>query len=183
MQAKRIAAPIGLLALALALGPAAAAQQITRIAVVDLSKVISAYSKDAQAVKDFEKKKSQIQTDIDAMSAEIMRLMTQKADADKAGDKATSLKLRDDIDKKTKSLTDYVSARQVELDDQAKKLASTDAFTQDLYKQIQNVAETEGYSMVINLKASDSVMNSVLWYSPTIDITADVIQALTGKSQ
>ena len=37
--------------------------------------------------------------------------------------------------------------------------------------------------MVINLKASDSVMNSVLWYSPTIDITADVIQALTGKSQ
>ena len=103
-----------------------------------------------------------------------------KADADKAGDKAASLRLRDDIDKRTKALTDFVSARQAELDDQAKKLASTDLFTQGLYKQIQNVAETEGYSLVINLKSSDTVMNSILWYSPTIDITADVIQALTG---
>lgn len=183
MHARKMAAPIGLLALALAAGPATVSgQQITRIAVVDLSKVIAAYSKDSQAVKDFEKRKSQVQTDIDSMSAEIMRLMSQKADADKAGDKASSLRLRDEIDKRTKSLTDFVSAKQVELDDQAKKLATTDLFTQGLYKQIQNVAETEGYSLVINLKSSDSVMNSVLWYSPMIDITADVIQALTGTA-
>jgi Skp family chaperone for outer membrane proteins len=180
MHAKRIAALMGVV-LALAARPiSVSGQQITRIAVVDLSKVIAAFSKDSEAVKDFEKEKSQVQSDIDAMSAEIMRLMTQKADADKTGDKAASLKLRDDIDAKTKALTDFVSAKQVELDNQAKKLATTDAFSKDLYKQIQNVAETEGYSLVINLKSSDSVMNSVLWYSPTIDITADVIEALTG---
>ena len=74
-----------------------------------------------------------------------------------------------------------MSAKQAELDDQAKKLATTDAFSQDLYKQIQNVAETEGYSLVINLKGSDTVMNSVLWYSPMIDITDDVIQALPAS--
>ena len=67
-------------------------------------------------------------------------------------------------------------------DDQAKKLASTDAFSQDLYKQIQNYAETNGFSLVLNLKSSDTVMNAVLWYSPMIDITSDVIQALTGKA-
>jgi outer membrane protein len=179
MRGKRTLVLVGLMALA----GAAFGQQVTRIAVVDLSKVISAYSKDAQAVKDFEQKKSQVQTDIDKMSAEIMRLMSQKADADKSGDKAASLKFRDDIDKRTKALSSFVSAKQLELDEQAKKLASNDAFSQDLYKQIQNVAETEGYSLVINLKSSDSVMNAVLWYSPMIDITADVIQALTGKSQ
>jgi outer membrane protein len=179
MRGKRAIALLGLLALA----AAAFGQQITRIAVVDLSKVISAYSKDAPAVKDFEQRKSQVQTEIDKMSAEIMRLMTQKADADKAGDKAGSLKLRDDIDKRTKALSDFVSARQAELDEQAKKLTATDLFSQGLYKQIQNVAETEGYSLVLNLKSSDSVMNAVLWYSPMIDITADVIQALTGKTQ
>jgi Skp family chaperone for outer membrane proteins len=32
---------------------------------------------------------------------------------------------------------------------------------------------------VLNLKSGDSVMNAVLWYSPMIDITSDVIQALT----
>jgi len=180
MHAKRIAALMGVVPALAARPISVSGQQITRIAVVDLSKVIAAFSKDSEAVKDFEKEKSQVQSDIDAMSAEIMRLMTQKADADKTGDKAASLKLRDDIDAKTKALTDFVSAKQVELDNQAKKLATTDAFSKDLYKQIQNVAETEGYSLVINLKSSDSVMNSVLWYSPTIDITADVIEALTG---
>ncbi|MGA2545688.1 MAG: OmpH family outer membrane protein [Rectinemataceae bacterium] len=179
MRGKRIAILIGLLAFA----AAAFAQQITRIAVVDLPKVIAAYSKDAQAVKDFEQKKSQTQTDIDRMSADIMRLMTQKADADKVGDKAGGLRLREEIDRKTKSLTDFVSVKQAELDEQAKKLAATDAFSQDLYKQIQNVAETEGYSLVINLKSGDTVMNAVLWYSPMIDITSDVIQALTGRAQ
>ena len=177
MRGKRIAALLALVALASA---AALAQQITRIAVVDLAKVISSYSKDAQAVKDFEKKKSQVQTDIDKMGAEIMQLMSQKADADKGGDKASSLRLRDDIDKKTKALTEFVSIKQAELDAQAKKLTETDVFTQDLYKQIQNVAETEGYSLVLNLKSNDTVMNAVLWYSPMIDITADVIKALTN---
>jgi outer membrane protein len=182
MRAKKTNILIALLALAAAFGPAAAfGQQITRIAVVDLSKVISAFSKDAPAVKDFEKKKSQVQTDIDKMSADIMRDMTEKADADKAGDKTLALRLRDDIERKTKALTEFVSAKQAELDDQAKKLATTDVFSQGLYKQIQNVAETQGYSLVINLKSNDTVMNAILWYSPMIDITADVIQALTGK--
>jgi outer membrane protein len=176
MRAKRIAALLALLAAA---ATAALAQQITRIAVVDLSKVISSYSKDAQAVKDFEKRKSQVQTDIDKMGAEIMLLMSQKAEADKAADKASSLKYRDEIDRKTKALTEFVSVKQAELDAQAKKLAETDVFTQDLYKQIQNVAETEGYSLVLNLKSNDTVMNAVLWYSPMIDITAEVIKALS----
>jgi outer membrane protein len=181
MMAKRRFALLLSAALAAACSQAAFGQQITRIAVVDLTKVISACSKDAQAVKDFEQRKSLVQTDIDKMSAEIMRLMAQKADAEKAGDKASSQKLKETIDLRTKSLTDFVSAKQAELDNEAKKLASYDVFSKDLYKQIQNVAETEGYSLVLNLKGGDAVVNSILWYSPMIDITSEVIQALTGK--
>jgi Skp family chaperone for outer membrane proteins len=178
MRAKNTIALLGLLALS----AAAFGQQITRIAVVDLSKVIAACSKDAEAVKNFEQKKSQVQTDIDKMSAEIMRLMAQKAESDKSGDKASSQRYREQIEAKTKSLTDFVNVKQAELDAQAKKLGETDVFSKGLYKQIQNVAETEGYSLVLNLKSGDSVMTSVLWYSPMIDITADVIQALTESA-
>jgi Skp family chaperone for outer membrane proteins len=166
-----------------ALTGAAFGQQVTRIAVVDLPRVIAACSTDAQSVKNFERKKSQVQTDIDKMSGEIMRLMSLKAEADKAGETASSLKYRDDIDKRTKALSDFVSVKQAELDEEAKHLAANDEFSQDLYKQIQNIAETEGYSLVLNLKSSDSVMNAVLWYSPMIDITSNVIQALTGAAQ
>jgi outer membrane protein len=179
MKGKRIGVLLWLAATAgLAFG-----QQVTRIAVVDLARVISACSQDSQSVKEFERKKSQVQTDIDKMSGELMRIMSLKADADKAGDKAASQKYREDIDRRTKSLQDFVSAKQAELDEDAKKLAVNDAFSQRLYKQIQNIAETEGYSLVLNLKSSDSVMNAVLWYSPMIDITSSVIQALGGGTQ
>jgi Skp family chaperone for outer membrane proteins len=179
MNGKRL----GVLLLVAATACMAFGQQVTRIAVVDLSRVISACSRESQSVRDFEKRKSQVQTDIDRMSGDIMRLMSQKADADKAGDKASSQKYRDEIDKRTKSLSDFVSAKQAELDEEAKKLAANDEFSQRLYKQIQNIAETEGYSLVLNLKSSDSVMNAVLWYSPMIDITSSVIQALGGGGQ
>jgi Skp family chaperone for outer membrane proteins len=175
MRSKRVLILVSLLAFSAAVF----GQQITRIAVMDLSKVIAACSKDSQAVKDFEQKKAEVQADIDRMSADMMRLMAQRADSEKAGDKAAGQKYKDELDARKKALTDFVSAKQAELDAEAKRLGSTDAFSKDLYKQIQNVAETEGYSLVLNLKSGDNVMNSVLWYSAMIDITSDVIQALT----
>jgi outer membrane protein len=179
MMSKRSIALLLCAALAAAGSGAAFGQQITRIAVVDLTKVISAYSSDAQQVKEFEQKKSLVQTEIDKMSAEIMRLMSLKADAEKGGDKAAAQKLKEDIDGRTKALTDFVNAKQAELDSDARKLAASDVFSKDLYKKIQDVAETAGYSLVLNLKSADAVVDSILWYSPMIDITADVIQALS----
>jgi outer membrane protein len=165
------------------LASAAHGQQITRIAVVDLNRVIMTYSKDAASLKDFELKKAQIQTEIDRMSEEIKHLQAQKLDAEKAGDKQSSLRIDADIYKKTEFLKEYVRTKQSELDDQAKKLTSSSQFVQAVYRQIQQISETEGYSLVLNLRSSDSVMGSVLWYSPMIDITDKVIQSLIGKAQ
>jgi outer membrane protein len=161
----------------------ASAQQITRIAVVDLNRVIAAYSRDAGPYKDFELRKSQIQTEIDRMGEEIRRLQSQKVDADKAGDRQGSLRFDSDIYKKTEFLKDYVRTKQAELEDQARKLTISSPFVQQVYKMIQQIAETEGYSLVLNLKSADSVVNSVIWYSPMIDITDKVIQILLGNAQ
>ena len=126
-----------LLAFGLAtLASAAYAQQITRIAIVDLGRVIETYAKDSQAFKDFEQKKSQIQTEIDRMSNEIKQLQAQKLQADQAGDNQASLQLDSDIYKKTEFLKEYVRVKQAELDDQSRKLAASNEFVQDVYKQI-----------------------------------------------
>jgi outer membrane protein len=174
-----------LAALGLLLGIAsqAVAQQITRIAVIDLQKVILTYSKDGQAFKDFELKKTQIQAEIDRMSGEIKALQSQKLDADKVGDKQRSLKIEGDIYQKTEYLKDFVRAKQAELDDQAKRLSSSSDFVQQVYKQIQTIAENDGCSLVLNLKSADSVTSAVVWYSSQIDITDEVIQALAPKAQ
>ncbi len=169
---------IALAAAALLFSAAAYSQQITRVAVVDLTRVITAYHSQSKAVRDFEAKKDKVQSDIDRMSAEITRLMGLKADADKADDKARSASLKAEIEESTAILSNYVTAKQAELDEEAALLAASDLFTKELYEKIQSIAEYKGFSLVLNLKSKDGIMSSVLWYSPMIDITSDVIQAL-----
>ncbi|HUW40729.1 MAG TPA: OmpH family outer membrane protein [Rectinemataceae bacterium] len=170
-----------LLALGLAaLASAAGAQQITRIAVVDLSRVIETYSKDSGPWKAFEQKKSQIQSDIDRMGTEIKQLQAQKLQADQSGDSQASLQLETQIFNKTQFLREYIQTKQNELDAESRRLTASSEFVQSVYKQIQDIAQSDGYSMVLNLKSNDSVMNSVIWYSPMIDITDKVIAALMG---
>jgi outer membrane protein len=158
-------------------------QQITRVAVIDLPRVISAYNSQSKDVRDFEAKKAKVQADIDRMSSEITTLLNRKAEADKAGDRTLSASIKSEIDERTKILSDYVTAKQAELDAEASRLLETDVFTQELYKKIQSVAEYKGFSLVLNIKGRDQIMNSVLWYSPMIDITNDVIQALGAAVQ
>jgi outer membrane protein len=167
-----------LVAVVLILSASAYSQQITRVAVIDLPRVISTYNSQSKEVRDFEAKKAKVQADIDRMSSEITALLNRKAEADKAGDKTLSASIKSEIDQRTRTLNDYVNVKQAELDAEAARLLETDLFTQELYKKIQSVAEYKGYSLVLNIKGRDQILNSVLWYSPMIDITNDVIQAL-----
>ena len=174
---------IALFALCLALPIAGiGAQQITRIAVVDLQKVLLAYSKDSTALRDYEAKKAEIQQEIDRQATDIKTLQGQKADADRAKDSVNSQRLDAEIGRRTDALRSFVRAKQDELDKIAATINSTDSFAQLVYQKIQNVAETDGYSLVLNLRSVDSVMSAVLWYSPMIDITDKVIAAIVGPA-
>jgi outer membrane protein len=155
------------------------AQQITRVAVVDLARVLSSFPKDTAALKNFELKKAEIQAEADKRSAEIKGLQAQKLDADSRGDPESSRALEAEASRKTAALRDYVQARQNELDLLAKALSSTTSFLQKLNSMIARVAEEEGFSLVLNLKPQDQSASLVLWNSPAIDITDKVIQALS----
>jgi outer membrane protein len=156
-----------------------AAQQITRVAVIDLARVMAAFPKDTAALKNFEAKKAEVQAEVDRKAAEIKGLQAQKANADTAGDGVQSSALAAEIAAKTASFKDYVAARQNELDLLAKALSSQTSFVQKLGATISQVAEEEGYSLVLNLKPQDQNANIVLWNSPAIDITDKVIQAFS----
>ncbi|HRY55047.1 MAG TPA: OmpH family outer membrane protein [Spirochaetia bacterium] len=179
MNAKRILIS---LAAAAALAASAFGQQITRVAVMDFNRILASRSGDASSLRDFELKKSLIQAEIDKRKDEIMRLLAQKVEADKAGDAKSSAQLRSDIESRTKQLSEFAQVKQRELDAEAKTLVSRDAFAQNLYRQVQAIAESEGYSLVLNVRSADSVMEAVFWYSQMIDITDKVIQALAPKS-
>ncbi|MDR0759998.1 MAG: OmpH family outer membrane protein, partial [Treponema sp.] len=111
--------------LVVGLGLSAEAQQLTRFAVVDLSKVYSSFFRDSRAVREWEERSARIQADIDRMKAEIQSLQSAQLDASANGNEARSLMLENDIYRKSEYLKEYFRIKTAELNDQKNKLAQS----------------------------------------------------------
>ncbi|MDR0409162.1 MAG: OmpH family outer membrane protein [Spirochaetaceae bacterium] len=154
------------------------AQQITRFAVVDMSKVYTAFFRESRAVRDFEERSARVQADVDRMTREIQDLKSSQSNAELQGDSEKAVRLESEIYKKSEFLKDYFKLKTAELEDQKKKLSQSSAFLEQVSNELRIVAESEGYSMVLNVKD----VKGIVWYSPAIDITDKVIQNLQNKS-
>lgn len=157
-----------------------AAQQITRVAVIDMNRVLAAFPKDTAALKNFETRKAEVQAEVDGKAADLKKIQARKAEAEVLGDREQLDFLSAELTRKTADLKDYIASRQNELDILAKALSSNASFIQKLGSTIAQVAEAEGYSLVLNLKPPDQNAGIVLWNSASIDITDKVIQALSA---
>lgn len=150
------------------------AQQITKFGVVDTSKVYSVYFKNSAPVRNYEKKKAEFQEEITKRTEELKSLQQKKLEYEKNGNDSQALRIEAEITKKTDYLTEYTNAKNVELESMLKSLQTSDDFYKKLYNTLGQIAESGGYSMILSLQAS----NSILWYSNSVDITDQVIQKL-----
>jgi Outer membrane protein len=151
-------------------------QQLTRFAVVDLPKVYSAYFRDSRQVRELEERSAAIQAEIDKMTKEIQELRLKRIELVNQGDQMGALRLENEINRKSEFLREYYTVKTAELEEQRRNLAQSDSFLKQVYDEIRSIAESEGYSMVLNMK-------DAFWYSPTVDITDKVIQNLANKSR
>ena len=150
------------------------AQQITRFGVVDTSRVYQAYFRNSAPVRNYESKKSEFQNEILKRTEEIQKLKQQKADFQAQGNESQVLKIDSEIIRKTDSLSEYTSAKNVELESIKKNLQNSDSFYKKLYSTLERVAEDGGFSMILSLQNA----NGILWYSSSVDVTDKVIQSL-----
>ena len=156
-------------------------QQITRVAVIDMQKVYMTYYKDSLSVRSLEEEKLAVNLEIKRLSDEIKEIQHKRLDVLSSGD-AQMLKAYDEnLYRKAQYLSDYVKLKQADLDERAQILSRGDAFVQMLYRTVQSISEKEGYSIVISSHDVADVGSSVIWFSPMIDITDLVIQAMLGK--
>ncbi|MCM1320560.1 MAG: OmpH family outer membrane protein [Bacteroides sp.] len=151
-----------------------AQQQITRFGVVDTSKVFTTYFRESSAVRNYENKKTEFQAEINRQTEALKKLQLKKAEYAKNGDSAAELRTDTEITKKAEFLSEYTRAKNYELETIKKKLSASDDFYGNLYDVIGRIAEAEGYSMILSLQQA----NTILWYSPTVDITDKVISRL-----
>ena len=95
-------------------------------------------------------------------------------EAQKKGDMAEASYLGEEIASKTSFLTEFSKAKNDELASIKQSLNNDDKFYASIYEIITKIAVTNGYSMVLSLQDG----GAILWYSPTVDITQDVITEL-----
>lgn len=180
MKALRLSAFVIPLALALfspALRPVGA-QQLTRIALVDLGKVYTEFFRDSRAVREFEEKTARVRSEVERMTGELQNLQKKKLEADENADSDLSLTLGSEISRKASFLKEYYRIKMAELETEKKNLANSDSFMQQVYNELRKLGEGEGYSLVVDIKE----LPGILWYSQTIDITDMLIEKLRAQS-
>lgn len=153
-----------------------AQQDVTKFGVIDTSRVYTTYFRNSSGVRNYESKRTEFQTEINKRTEELKKLQQQKVDYQKSGNETAALRVEAEITKKSDYLTEYTSTKNVELESLKKNLESSDSFYSSLYSVIERIAEQEGYSMILSLQQA----NSILWYSPSVDITDKVISALSS---
>ena len=157
----------------------AQAQQLTRFAVVDLPRVYMAFFSESRAVRDFEARSAQVQSEIDRMTNEIQNLRVNMVNAQAQGNNEQALRLEAEINRRSDFLREYYQTRTAELETMRRNLTQSGSFLNQVNDEIRFVAESEGFSMVINLREN----TGILWYSPTVDITDRLIQRLMERSR
>jgi outer membrane protein len=154
------------------------AQQLTRFAVVDMTKVYTAFFRESRAVREFEERSRQVQVEIDRMTEEIQSLRISYADASARGDREQALRFENEVNRRSEYLKEYYQLKTAELENQKNRLAQSSAFLDQVLNEIRYIAESEGYTMVLNMKDN----TGIIWYSPTVDITDKLIQSLSARA-
>lgn len=149
------------------------AEMITKIAVLDYSRVLSSFYKESKAIRDLEDEKKENEAEVKKMHAEILKLEERKLSAEMDGKKTTALQLEKQIFDKKEQLNEFIRIKNYQLNEKAEKLSSSVELLQEIKEAVQYVCETEGYMLVLDKKASD-----LIWYSIEVDITDLVLKRL-----
>jgi outer membrane protein len=172
--------PLLAAAVFLALGASAFGEQITRVGVLDIEKVYSVYFRESRAVKELQDKKEEVLREIGKIDEEIQALESQKLQAQSDGNSELALKLDSDIFKKKQYRDDYRRIKMDQLRKMSERVSLSDAFLDELVAAIQQVAEAEGFSLILN--KSGQFDQFFFFYTKEVDITDKVIQELVRRA-
>jgi len=152
------------------------AEQITKIGVINLSKIYTYFFRESETVRDLELKKTEFESEIQRLGDNIQRLEDQKLNAESRGDEALVLQLDNQIFSQSQYLKDYIRIKNRQLQDMKDQLTSSESFIREIQQEVEYVAESEGYSLILDIKDP----NLFFWIDQ-IDITELVIERLSTK--
>ena len=160
---------ISLTALAASVG----AEQITKVAVLDYSRILTAFYADSVEARRIDEMKRHFAEEVKKIQEEIQSLEESRLDAQTDGDNQAVLDLDSLIQERKQYYQEYVRIRGNQIQQASANLGSSSALAQEILREIQYVAEANGFSIV--LKSSDP---NLLWWGYGTDITQMVLKRL-----
>jgi outer membrane protein len=164
----------------LLLGLPLSADQITRVGILDIEKVYSIYFRESKAVKELQQLRADVIREINRIDEEILLLESQKLDAENRGDRQAALRLDQEIFEKKQYRDDYRRIKMDQIRKRSEDLYKSDEFLDELLEAIEYVAESEGFSLVLN--SSGQFSQFFFFYTKEVDITERVIQELMRRA-
>ena len=150
----------------------AAAEQLTTVGIIDISKVYNSFYRDSQAVRELEELRERYQAEIDR---EVEELEDLKDDLSRAADQENESRieqLESRISRQRSYVEDLTRRRREQLQQRQQNLVSDDFLTR-LQQAIVYVAESEGYTVVMRTDQA-----GLQWWSPAVDISDLVLERL-----
>ncbi len=148
-------------------------EQLSQIAVIDLSKIVSNYFKESQAWRELEEMTEEYEAEKEAILEEIEQLEARKIEAQNEGDDEEALEIDDEIFNKKEYLQEYSRIKYNQIQKKRNSLIESPTFLSEILNVIKYVAENEGYAVVMRSRDPD-----LMWWSSEVDITNLVLQRL-----
>jgi outer membrane protein len=166
---KRIISAL-LLTLALSSGYS---QVISRVGVVDLSKIFSQYFRESVSFRKIEELQNTYEEERRSIINQIDKLKEDKLDAQRNSNESLVLRIEKQIDEKQEYLKDYHSVMTNRINRLKESMQASSSLSSEILQAIGYVAEQEGYAVIY--KAQDP---NILFFSKDADITDLVIKRL-----
>jgi outer membrane protein len=141
--------------------------KIDKIAVINLEEVITTvFAGNSGVIQEIKKEKENLQYKLNKMKENIMRLEAMKL---KTNDSNLKISYEKKISEFEKEYSDYYKLKSYELQKKINNLEGS--LFKEIRDKVKKIAETEGYSMVLDAKSE-----AIFYYTSEIDITEKVIE-------
>lgn len=155
------------------LGPGLMASQITKVGVIDRTKILQTFYAESKSVRELEEMKDQIQKELVRLNDEVKVYEERKLDAENRGDETEALRLDNIIFNKKQYMQDYYRTKNNQLAEKQKNLSQDRSFAKELTEVIEFVAESQGCSIVFDYSTP-----GLIWSNEEVDITNMVLERL-----
>lgn len=150
------------------------AEQLTTVAVFDMDQVLLSFYSDSDILRDYRRAEEEYRSDLLVAENDLRNLQSRRASAVDRNDSRLAARLREDI----QAQQEYIQAlneRWYQTEDQLLAELSHDQFFETVYQVAGFVAEENGYTLIVDVSRTGL---GVFWFSPSIDVTDDIIQEL-----